>query len=329
MPKVSVILPAYNAEKYIKEAVDSILGQTFKDFELIVINDCSKDSTEQILLSYIDPRLVYVKNEQNLGVAGTLNKGLSLAKGTYIARMDADDISLPERFQKQVTYLDAHPDVAVLGTNVETFDENGPLHIGWSSTDPKQMKVDLFFSCGLAHPSVMMRTDVIRTLGGYDMAFEGLEDYDLWCRVSENYGVTTFPEVLFRYRVHSAQVTKNPSQKYLERLNNLKCRQLERLGVSGENAGAAWYFADKRPETKEEICAVAAFYEELLSANQKKQCYDQMILKNALQGVILSAALALDNGTCKEICRNTFLLNMADVRKERLKRSVKRLLGKN
>lgn len=326
--KVSVILPAYNAEKYIKEAVDSILSQTFRDFELIVINDCSKDSTEQILLSYTDPRLVYVKNEQNLGVAGTLNKGLSLARGTYVARMDADDISLPERFEMQVAYLDAHPDVAVLGTNVETFNENGPLYTGWSATDPKQMKVDLFFSCGLAHPSVMMRADVIRELGGYDMAFEGLEDYDLWCRVAEKHGVTTLPDILFRYRVHSAQVTKNPSQKYLQRLNNLKHRQLEKLGVSPDSAGAALYFADKRPETKEEICDTAAFYEALLDANKEKQSYDPALLENALRGVILTAAMALDADTGKEICRCTSLLRMGVLRKARLKRSIKRLLGK-
>ena len=98
MPKISVIMPAYNAEKYLREAIDSILGQTFTDFELIVINDCSRDDTEQIILSYQDPRIVYLKNEKNLGVAGTLNRGLEVARGAYIARMDADDRSVPDRF---------------------------------------------------------------------------------------------------------------------------------------------------------------------------------------------------------------------------------------
>ena len=145
MPRVSVILPAYNAEAYLKEAIDSILNQTFPDFQLIVINDCSTDGTEEIIRQYADPRLVPVKNEKNLGIAATLNRGLSLAQGDYIARMDADDISLPHRLERQVAYLDAHPDIAVLGTNVETFDENGPLCTGWSSTDPAQMKADLLW----------------------------------------------------------------------------------------------------------------------------------------------------------------------------------------
>lgn len=112
MPKISVILPAYNAEKYINEAIDSILTQTYRDFELIILNDCSKDRTEEIILSYEDDRIVYLKNQVNMGVAATLNRGLAAAKGEYVARMDADDISLPERFEKQAAYLDEHPGTA-------------------------------------------------------------------------------------------------------------------------------------------------------------------------------------------------------------------------
>ena len=146
MPKISVIMPAYNAEKYIKEAIDSILSQTFQDFELIVLNDCSKDSTEQIILSYTDDRVVYLKNEVNMGVAATLNRGLAVAGGEYIARMDADDISHPERFRKQARYLDAHPEVAVLGSNLECFNDDGVICTGWSVSEPRQMKVDMFFN---------------------------------------------------------------------------------------------------------------------------------------------------------------------------------------
>ena len=176
MPKISVIMPAYNAEKYIAQAIESILGQTYGDFELIIINDCSQDRTEEIVLSYDDPRIIYLKNEQNLGVAKTLNRGLEVAKGRYIARMDADDIAMLERFAKQIAFLDSNADVAVLGTNVEIFNEEGTICTGWSATNTEQMKVDLLFSCGLAHPSVMMRTEIIRELGGYDPEFNGLED---------------------------------------------------------------------------------------------------------------------------------------------------------
>jgi glycosyltransferase involved in cell wall biosynthesis len=328
MPKISVIMPAYNAEKYIKDAIDSILSQTFQDFELIVLNDCSKDSTEQIILSYTDDRVVYLKNEVNMGVAATLNRGLAAAKGEYIARMDADDISLPERFAHQVAFLDANPKVAVLGTNVETFNENGPLYTGWSATDPAQMKVDLLFSCGLAHPSVMMRREAVQTLGGYDLAYEGMEDYDLWCRVAENYDVTTLEQVLFRYRVHGAQVTKNPSPKYMQRLRSLKTRQLAQLGLSPDGPGAELFCTGKRPQTKEEICNTATLYSQMLAANKEKNCYDPALLEQSLRGVILSAAVPLGMADCKEISRQTALLDMAHVRKHRLKQAVKGLLHK-
>ena len=328
MPKISVIMPAYNAEKYIKEAIDSILSQTYGDFELIVLNDCSKDRTEEIILSYRDDRIVYLKNPQNMGVAATLNRGLAAARGEYIARMDADDISLPQRFEKQVAFLDAHPEIAVLGTNCETFDESGPLYTGWSATDPAQMKVDLLFSCGLAHPSVMMRREVVQSLGGYDLEFEGMEDYDLWCRVAESHGVTTLADILFRYRVHSGQVTKNPSEKYMARLRRLKMRQLSLLGISADCPGGELFCAEKRPKTKEEICRTAEFYSQMLLSNQEKKYYDPALLEQSFRSVILSASLPLGMKACKEIAGQTALLDMTSVRSRRMKQAVKRLLEK-
>ena len=327
MPRISVILPAYNAETCLQEAIDSILGQTFRDFELIVINDCSRDGTESVILSFRDPRLVYVKNEKNLGIAATLNRGLALAKGQYIARMDADDISLPRRLEKQTAYLDAHPDIAVLGTNVETFDEKGPLRTGWSATDPKQMNVDLFFSCGLAHPSVMMRKSVIDALGGYDPAFEGLEDYELWCRVSKNHGVTTLPEVLFRYRIHGGQVTKNPSEKYLSRLRALKDRQLAELDLKPSDCYLD-LCQDQRPKTQDEILTAAAFFETVLEANRRTCRYDSALLADSFRSILLSAAAALTTAERNAACRRTPLIDPGSLAKYRLKNGLRRLLGR-
>ena len=330
MPKVTVIIPAYNAEKYICEAIDSVLGQTFRDFELIVLNDCSRDGTEDLILGYDDPRLVYVKNQQNMGVAATLNRGLALAKGEYVARMDADDISLPQRLEKQVQYLDAHPEVAVLGTDVETFDENGPLHTGWSATDPKQMKVDLLFSCGLAHPSVMMCRNVVTELGGYDSAFEGLEDYHLWFRVSQEHGVTTLPDLLFRYRVHSAQVTKNPSEKYYHRLRMLKDLQLKALGIEDETVQEQFYrhCRGQGGEDISAICATAACFEAIFKANEDKKVYDEEMLKASFRSILLKYVLPLGQNEAKSLYETTKLVTVGDVRKFRLKQSVKKLLGR-
>lgn len=329
MRKVSVIMPAYNAEKYIKEAIDSILSQTFRDFEFIILNDCSRDTTEQIILSYRDDRIVYVKNEKNMGVAATLNRGLQLAKGEYVARMDADDISLPRRLEQQVRYLDAHPDIAVLGTNVETFDENGSIHTGWSSSDPVQTKIDLLFSCGLAHPSVMMRRNTILELGGYDLDFEGLEDYQLWCRVAENYGVTTLSEILLRYRVHSGQVTKNPSPEYLKRLRALHAGQLRQLGLPEEGPRAESYYryCQRKPlEERQEVLALALFFENLLSANQQTGQFDHALLECTARSVLVTAASRLNRSDRKEICRGTYLVTSGNLWIYCVKRNLRRLL---
>ena len=128
VPSISVVMPAYNAEKYLREDIDSILAQTYDDFEFIIINDGSIDRTKEIILSYSDPRIVYIENEQNSGICVTLNKGLDTAKGRYIVRMDSDDIALPQRLEIQVRYMDANPDVGVAGSMVERFYDNNALN---------------------------------------------------------------------------------------------------------------------------------------------------------------------------------------------------------
>lgn len=323
MPKISVVMPAYNAEKYIGQAIESILNQSYGDFEFIILNDCSKDTTESVILSYDDKRIVYVKNEENLGVARTLNKGLALAKGLYIARMDADDISMPQRFEKQAAFLDENPGVAVLGCNVETFDETGPLYTGWSATDPKQMHIDLLFSCGLAHPSVMMRREVIAGLGGYDPEFEGMEDYELWCRVVRNHQVTTLPDTLFRYRVHGGQVTKNPSEKYLTRLRALKEKQLQWLGLPTEGEKAECYFAYCCGEGVD-FWLLAAFFRDVMHADS---AYDPVLLKRNFQSVLVGLAAKLPRKQRLQVGK-TGLITPGAVTVYRAKQAARRLLGR-
>lgn len=328
MPKISVIMPAYNAEKYIAEAIDSILGQTYGDFELIILNDCSADRTEEIVLSYDDPRIVYLKNEENLGVAATLNKGLALAKGKYIARMDADDISSPERFEKQAAYLDVQKDVAVLGTNVEIFGEAGTICTGWSATDSAQMKVDLLFACGLAHPSVMMRTEVIRELGGYDPQFNGLEDYELWCRVLEKHQITTLPDVLLRYRIHGSQVTQNPSARYLELLRALKTRQLRQLGLE-PNDGFFSYCQGSKLDCAEKVKALDAFFVLVEKANAEKKIYDGGKLRASFRSVIGTSAAKLSKKEQKELAGGCHYINKRELFLLQLKQFIKKILGRN
>jgi glycosyltransferase involved in cell wall biosynthesis len=215
-PKVTVLMSVYNGEKYLRQAVDSILNQTFTDFEFIMVDDGSTDATKAILDSYTDPRIVRLTNETNIGLTASLNRGLKIARGTYIARMDADDISLPERLRRQVQFLDSHPDIGVLGTKFEVIDDLGRPHPrsaadSWP-TQPGMVSWLLFFRCSIAHPTVMVRRAVYERLNGYNPEFLQAQDYELWLRAGLETGITNIPKVLVKLRSHPAKVSRTHSQ---------------------------------------------------------------------------------------------------------------------
>ncbi len=208
-PRVSVVMSVYNGERYLREAVESILGQTFTDFEFIIIDDGSTDSSWHILNSFDDPRLRFVRNEANIGLTHSLNKGLALARGEYIARMDADDISLPERLAKQVQFLDAHPFVGVLGTAVRTIDSLGkPGREHATLVEPNIIRWTLCLRNCLAHSSVVMRRDLVRRVGAYDTSAVYAQDYDLWTRLAQVTCLANLPEPLIYLRIHDTSVSQ-------------------------------------------------------------------------------------------------------------------------
>jgi glycosyltransferase involved in cell wall biosynthesis len=215
LPKVTVLMPVYNGEKYLEEAIKSVLSQTFRDFEFIVIDGGSTDSTPAILARYqqTDNRIrVYYQENQKL--VASLNMGCQLARAEYIARMDADDLSLPERLAKQVAYLGAHPEVGVLGTLMEKINESGKPAGNWRApTAPNVIAWSLMFYSCVGHPSVMMRRDVIERLGFYRLEALQAEDYDLWARASFATQIANIPEILVRYRVWQAGSTARHSEK--------------------------------------------------------------------------------------------------------------------
>lgn len=201
-PRVSVILPVYNGEQYLQEAVDSILGQTFTDFELIAIDDGSRDGTAALLDALRDPR-VRVIHQDNMGLALTLNKGISLARGEYIARQDADDVSRPERLARQVAYLDAHPRCGLLGTwsviqedrVLTTRQHRHPCSNG-------ELQLRLLFDSFFVHSTVMMRRAALDRAGLYptDPERNPPEDFDLWLRIAREHALANLPEPLLVYR---------------------------------------------------------------------------------------------------------------------------------
>lgn len=233
MPKVSVVMPAYNAEKYIAEAIDSILNQTFTDFEFIIINDGSTDKTKDIILSYSDPRIVYLENEKNSGIVVTLNKGLERALGEYIARMDADDISYPERFERQVMFLDSHEHIGVVGSALQIFGDGIDNQNLFFSDTKEKLKADLLFNSCLAHPTVMFRHSLIQNSSEfYDIRFAGIEDYDLWWRLAQITDLGCINEVLLRYRMHEKQITKDKSAARFKRSLSFLERRLQTLQMT-------------------------------------------------------------------------------------------------
>ena len=207
IPSVSVLMGVYNGERYLAQAIDSILGQSFTDFEFIIINDGSTDGTGEILHSYSDPRIRVVE-QSNVGLTRSLNRGISLARGEYIARMDDDDVSMPERLAKQVGFLDAYPEVGVLGTACLIRDMiKGTEWVPPVLTSNEEIRHNLIKGNPLIHASVMMRRSLLETLGGYDESYLFAQDYALWMRLAPHTIMRNLPEALIVHREHWSTVS--------------------------------------------------------------------------------------------------------------------------
>jgi len=201
-PLISVIVPVYNAERYVAQSLQSILNQSIGDLELIVIDDGSTDNSAAVIEKIKNTRL-HLHKQANAGMAAALNKGISLAKGKFIARQDADDISLPDRFEKQLVYLSAHPGVGLLGTQAALIDGTGKRTGGFlhHSTDNETLKATLYFDNPFVHSSVMLRKETLDKVGLYNNSLHPLlQDFDLWFRISQISDIGNLPEVLQEYR---------------------------------------------------------------------------------------------------------------------------------
>jgi glycosyltransferase involved in cell wall biosynthesis len=223
VPKVTVLVPIFNAEPFLRESLNSVFAQTFRDFELLAIDDGSTDGSHEVLSSFHDSRLRMVNNSANRGLIFTLNRGLELAEGEYVARLDADDIAMPERLDRQVAFLDSRPAIALIGSFAEFIDPEGaPFLIQRVPLTFDDIIRKIFSSNCFVHPSVMFRTSVVRELGGFREEMLHAEDYDLWLRVIERHGVANLPEPLVRYRVHPGQLSQRKLR--LQRAIADRCR---------------------------------------------------------------------------------------------------------
>jgi len=220
-PLVSVLLPFYNAEKYLGVAIESILNQTYSHFELLLLDDGSSEQSLKIAEHYAkqDTR-IKVYHHENMGVCGTLQRGVSLAQGKYIARMDADDIACPERFQQQLHYLEQNPDCVVLGTRTVVVDpENQILYSPQVSTGHEEILKELLQWRGsrLCHPTVMMPTEAVKAVGGYTQEYMN-DDIDLFLKLTKSGKFANLPEPLLRHRVHLSSVCHTRDESEVDRI---------------------------------------------------------------------------------------------------------------
>lgn len=229
---VSVVMPVYNGALYLREAIDSILSQTHANLELIIVNDGSIDNSEQIIKSYTDKRIVYLKNEVNSRICVTLNRGLDIAKGKYIARMDCDDISIPDRLSVQVDFMESHPEIGICGSNVIVFGRDFQREADMVQ-DSDLCTAGLIFNPCFAHPTVMWRKTIMEKYAlRYDEYYCGLEDFVMWWRFAEVTKLVNIPKPLLKYRKHENQETQRRSDLVISRSNEFRKIRYQKMGVS-------------------------------------------------------------------------------------------------
>ena len=223
-------MPVYNAEQHLGEAIESILQQSFGDFEFLIIDDGSSDGSTRIVLSYDDKRIRLLQNPENCGLSITLNRGIAEARGQYIARMDSDDISLPQRLQKQVAFMWSHPQVAICGSWIELFGSDGGV---WQyPTESSAIKARLLFSSSFAHPTVIMNRKMLLDNNLlFNEYHRYAQDYALWVRATELLPVANIGEVLLNYRCHQQQISSAAGEAQKQSVESVHRNQLLAMGV--------------------------------------------------------------------------------------------------
>lgn len=286
---VSVIMSNYNTpEEYLRSAIESILNQTYINFEFIITDDCSTDNSLSIIESYKDKRIKILRNEENLGITKSLNKCLDVAKGEFVARMDGDDISLPERFEKQVEFLQSHPDHIVCGTGVELIGDwqtrHSNKHICRTIPDKESFRIHLLFGNypNIVHPTAMFnRNLLIKYNISYNENYRLAQDYRMWVSCSEVAECANIPETLLNYRIHGKAVSSDKKELQKNTAIRIMQEQLDVLHVELNDE-----FADIHKDflscRKPYDIKCKKWIKKLLAHNKKYKVYNQKKMKNIL-----------------------------------------------
>ena len=275
LPRVSVVMPVYNCVAYIKESVASILTQTFTDFEFFIIDDHSTDGTYEYLQTLTDARIQLIRKPQNSGYTESLNMGLDLAKGEYIARMDGDDICFLSRFKEQVDFLNAHQDIILCGT---WFMLSPGGIVREFPLNNSQIKTAFLEHCAIGHPTVMFRSTLFKEAGlRYDHAMEPAEDYDLWVRILDVGKLANIPKTHLIYRVHDEQVSSVYKQMQLEKSNIIRASLLSKLydNKPTKDIKPLFFFLENEPISKNHLKSLEEEIVILRKLNHAKSEFDK------------------------------------------------------
>lgn len=285
-PEISVVLPVFNGQTYLEEAINSVLEQTFSNFELICIDDGSTDAGVLIMDKIGDPRWKLVRHKKQKGLSYSLNEGIRIARGKYVARMDSDDICHPRRFERQVQFLSNAPNVDVLGTWARTL---GPeREQTWKYPESNaRIQAEMLFNSAIVHSSVMLRRErFVRRGIAYATRVQRAQDYELWTRPAAGLRFANLPEVLLTYRLHAKQVGKQFGNQQQQTAALVRERQLRRLGLRPNRAQlhlhneiGSWRFG----ADEEHLEQIEDWLQSLNKANEISQVFEPAALQDALE----------------------------------------------
>lgn len=292
-PRITVLMPVYNAEAFVADAARSVLSGSWRDLELLAIDDGSTDESAAVLESLGDPRVKVVRSPVNRGLIASLNRGLDLAQGEFVARMDADDICMPDRLSRQLKFMDANPDIGVSGTWITVFGA-AREHLMRFPTDPKVVDTELFCFNPIAHSTAMLRKRLFdRHALRYSPSAVHVEDLDLWMRAAEHFAMANISAVGLRYRVHDSQVSNRHESVQSRSSGELRARQLSRLLPRACAADVDLHLSVmdvNRALRHDELIAAASWLERLERANAGVRRYDPAKFRKFLVQRWLNAA---------------------------------------
>ena len=277
-PLVSVVMSVYNTpEEFLRASVASILNQTHKNLEFLIVDDCSKPATQNVLreLALKDRRIRILTNLENLGLTKSLNRAIDQAKGDYVARMDADDVSANNRFEEQIKYLERKPEIDVLGTEYYLLKGEKRVRPRKRPNQPWQIQGRLLFGCqGILHPSVMFRAELFKKHGvRYDGKFRIAQDFELWSRIGLKYNIYVLPQYLVDYRISDAQVSVAKRDQQIKYRNRVLFNALRALGIEPTREERVLHVQFCHGKAAQSVDAIVDWAERLLEANEKRRLY--------------------------------------------------------